>query len=123
MDISDWQNVSEWFITTSYRCQDNMDGSDGTCAKFYLPNYNSNPAPIMERNVIVSAYQTLTCYGYSDWGGFTLFLNNVAYTGCSTSGGYCNFTIPITQSGNLNIKFIGSTGPLTRGWVDELRIE
>ena len=123
-DISDWQNVSEWFITTSYRCQDNIDGSNGTCAKFYLPNYNSNPAPIMERNVIVSAGQTLTCYGYSDWGGFTLFLNNVAYTGgCSNSGGYCNFTIPITQSGNLNIKFIGSTGPLTRGWVDELRIE
>ncbi|MDC0145124.1 hypothetical protein OAI93_00825 [bacterium] len=117
-DISDWQNVNEWFVSTSYRCQDNPDGSDGTCAKFYLPNYNNNSAAIMERNVSVSIGQTLTYYGYSDWGSCSLYLNNVYSGECS---GY--YSIPISFTGNLNIKFIGSTGALTRAWVDELRIE
>ena len=121
-DLSDWYNVSGWITTTSYRCVDNTDGSNGTCANFYLPNNNNNPAPTMERDVSVSAGQTLSFYIYTDWGWCTqLYLNDVLAWDHGSDGS--NPQIPITQTGNLNIKFLGCTAALTRAWLDDLRIE
>ena len=34
-----------------------------------------------------------------------------------------NPAIEITQTGNLNIKFVGCTSALTRAWLDDLRIK
>jgi hypothetical protein len=122
-DLSDWYNVSGWFTTTSRRCVDNQDGSNGTCAQFYLPNNNNNPAPTMERDVSASAGQTLSFYIYTDWGVCTqLYLNDVLVWKHSVYG-YEHPEIQIAQTGNLNIKFVGCTGALTRAWVDDLKIE
>ena len=118
IDISDWNDVNGWFSSSSYHCIENDDGSNGVCAKFYLPNDNNNSAPVMERDVYVYSGTTLSYYGTSDWGGCTLYLNGMESGGCS---GY--YEIPITFTGILNIRFVGSTGALTRAWVDELIIE